>query len=206
MIELSVELANLLEREHITAHLLTIYLDNSPIYLTDAPHDVTYAGTTYQGGLLERVPNFEINGEIKVGESSFVLSAVNSELTALFLQAPWLNRKVELRRAYFKPDFTLVGAMQIWQGLLTARNGVESSNKATMTLKAASVWADFAASRGRRTNHESQQIHHPGDRGFEFCGVVQSDLDWGQKSLSGSGPVGGGGGSRGGGERQYQRH
>ena len=46
-------------------------------------------------------------------------------------------------------------------------------------LQAASQFADFEKIRGRRTNNESQQIHFPGDRGFEYAPQVVKDLKWG---------------------------
>ncbi len=203
MINLSNALRELLSREHVTAHLLRVDLDSASIYLTDAPHDITYGGITYQGGILQKVPSFNINGEVKVGDSTFTLNSVSSDITALFFQQPWINRPVSVHRLFLELDMTPVSAINVWQGLLTDKGGDESTTGADLVLTAASVWADFSAERGRRTNHNSQQIHFPGDNGFEFCGTVQNNLDWGQKSKSSSSS---GGGSRGGGTTASPRY
>lgn len=199
MIELRENLAELLTREFRLAHLVTIELDEVSIYLTDAGHDVTYGGVVYQSGMLRKVPAIEVNGEVRVGEVSLQLSAVTGETTALFYQHGWMNRKLTIQRAYFEPDMTAVGAVKLYEGFLTGKSGEESLEKASLTLKVASVWADFSAVRGRRTNLKSQQMHHPDDFGFEFCGTVQLDMDWGQKSKST--PSNSGGGAAGGGRR-----
>lgn len=204
MSNLTPQLRELLERDHSKAHLLTILLDDANIYLTDAAHDITYGGVTYQSGILQGIPNFEVTGDVKVGDSTFTLNATNSDIAALFFHKQWINRHVVLHRVYFDLDMKTVGAINLWQGLLTNKGGDEESNSATLSLTAASAWADFKASRGRRTNHNSQQIYHPGDNGFIFAGTLQDKIDWGQKSKSGAAAYGGGG-SRGSGFEAPQR-
>ena len=199
MIELSAQFTDLLEREHYFAHFLRIEFDDVTLYLTDAPHDITHGGVVYQSGFWHKAPAFDVNGEVRVGQTTFNLTDVTTEITALLFQNKWLNRQVVVERAYFELDWSPVATIELWRGLLNENGGDISPTSAKQNLKAASQWADYSASRGRRTNSKSQQIFFPTDKGFDFCGQVQNDIDWGQKSKSSGTASGGGSGGTDGG-------
>ena len=196
MLDLSPELEQLLAGPYKKAGLVQIEFEDVTVHLTDAAHDIEYGGVVYRSGFLSKLPNFNTNGEVKVGDVSFTLNTANNALTAIGFQRKWINRPITFSRAYFKNDMTLVAVLVRWRGLLSDKDGQETTSKGIQNLKAASVWADFEARRGRRTNHQSQQIHHPGDRGFEFSGRVVSNLDWGQKNKSEQGGSSRNGGSQ----------
>ena len=49
-----------------------------------------------------------------------------------------------------------------------------------VSLSVASHWSDFKKKSGRRTNHNGQQLHFAGDKGFEFAANTVKDIKWGR--------------------------
>ncbi|GEK08944.1 hypothetical protein [Pseudoalteromonas peptidolytica] len=169
----------LLAGEHSYANLLTIKLSSGFLRFTDAPHDIEF-GAKYLSGIWIKCPSFQVDGKPKINEVNFKLSAVSPEVHAVFFNQSWLNRKVSVQRIFFNQEMTVQLALQLWEGLLINRDGSESINEASIELSAASIWADFKAARGRRTNEASQQLFFPNDKGFEFSGLVRKDIPWGK--------------------------
>ncbi|MBD1583504.1 hypothetical protein [Pseudoalteromonas sp. S16_S37] len=200
MINLSSKLKKALESGHSYAHLLHIDFPSSGLRFTDAGYDVQAHGATYKSGVWSKAPDIEVMGEPKIGEITIKLHANNSDISAIFFNSNWLNLPVSIYRIYFDNDMTLVGDVKIWDGLLSGKSGRESQKEASLDLKAASIWADFEAASGRKTNDESQKLHFPDDNGFEFCGVLIKDIPWGKKGATPA-PLGGVG--RGGGNQQH---
>ena len=55
------------------------------------------------------------------------------------------------------------------------------SGNSTISISATNSWVDFERKTGRHTNHEEQQIHFAGDKGFEFASEIITDIVWGKK-------------------------
>lgn len=196
MIKLSQALLKTLAGPHRYSHTLTISLPNTPaLRLTDAPHDIVLNNVTYQSGHWFKAPHIEVMSEPKIGELAIRLQANNNALNALFFNTNWLNAPVSIKRVYYNQDNQHQGTMELWRGSISGKSGTESQKEATLDLKAASIWADFAAKRGRKTNPESQHIYYPDDNGFEFSGVLINDIPWGREGKT---PALGSGGGRSG--------
>ena len=53
--------------------------------------------------------------------------------------------------------------------------------KITKGLSGTNAGEEFRRKTGRHTNHEEQQIHFSGDKGFEFASEITKDIIWGKK-------------------------
>ncbi|TMP51482.1 DUF2163 domain-containing protein [Pseudoalteromonas sp. S1688] len=205
MIDLPSELVAILSGPHTTAHLLTIDLD-TPLNLTSSGAHLEYGGVEYRAGYWQAKASIKQQSSPKIGEINIDLDSVDSAITALFFASNWLNAPVTISKVWFNDSNQILFKTVIWRGLLNGKSGEESEKKATMKLKAASIWADFEAARGRKTNLKSQQVFYPNDNGFEFSGLVITDIPWGRKgtsSFSSGGGGAGGRGSRGSTQRQF---
>jgi hypothetical protein len=56
----------------------------------------------------------------------------------------------------------------------------DSDDSSIVEIVVSSHWANFDAINGRRTNHNSQQLHFSGDLGFEFASDTIQDIKWGR--------------------------
>ncbi len=186
MINLPAALISALTGAHHQVTLLTLHLDDAPLYFTDRDADVVYGGVTYRAGVFFDPSEIEYTAEPKVNEITLRLDASQADIHALFMHAKWLNRKVSVAHAYYSVDAELLGVITVWSGLLVGKSGDEQLERASLSLKAASIWADFSATRGRKTNQASQKIHYPNDNGFEYSGRIISDVPWGRAGQSGA--------------------
>lgn len=191
MISLNPALKTLLQGPHETALLLTIHF-NTPLYLTNSGASLTYNGAKYISGFWSGGGvSIEQQGSPKIGEVPITLNAIDSAITALFFTEKWLNTPVTIQKAWFNSQGQVAGAATLFKGDLVDKGGEENINTAKTTLKAASIWADFEAARGRKTNLKSQQLFYPQCKGMEFSGTVITDIPWGR---AGSTPASAGGG------------
>jgi hypothetical protein len=52
-------------------------------------------------------------------------------------------------------------------------------------VRATSLFADFERRTGRHTNDAEQQIHYPGDKGFEFVSELRDkQINWGRDAAA----------------------
>lgn len=183
MINLPQALIDILSKPHTTAQFLTIELDTD-LNLTNAGAHIIYGGVEYRAGFWQATASIKQQSSPKIGEVSLNLHTVDSAITALFFTSNWLNAPVTISKVWFNEQNQPIYKITTWRGLLTGKSGEEDTNDAKMTLKAASIWADFEASRGRKTNLKSQQIHYPDDMGLEFSGTVITNIPWGRAGTS----------------------
>ncbi|MBB1307299.1 hypothetical protein [Pseudoalteromonas sp. SR43-5] len=195
MIDLPAELIAILSGPHTTAQLISIDLE-TPLNLTNAGAHINYGGVEYRAGFWQAKASITQQSSPKIGEINIDLNTIDSAITALFFASNWLNAPVTISKVWFNEQNQPVYKTITWRGLLTGKTGEEDKNDAKITLKAASVWADFEASRGRKTNLKSQQVYYPNDRGMEFSGTVITDIPWGREGSSPLSTSGGGGANR----------
>lgn len=183
MINLPAELIAILSAPHTHAHTLTIELDTN-LTLTNAGAHIVHGGVKYQAGFWQSKASIEQQSSPKIGEINIELSTVDSAMTALFFTSNWLNAPVTISKLWFNAAGQVAYNTTLWKGLLSGKSGEEGENTAKLTLKAASIWADFEAARGRKTNLKSQQLFYPTCKGMEFSGTVITDIPWGRDGKS----------------------
>jgi hypothetical protein len=168
------------------AHLVEVQFDapTGTLYLTDAFRDLVYNGITYlRGGNLLQIGDIEEHASLLVPEMTIAFSGVDQAMTSLLLQENYLDRTLIVRRAYLNGTTGLISSVEpYFEGRMNLPVISEDPDQGTSTISVSvtSIWVDFERSPGRLTNHETQQLWFPGDRGFEFAGQIFDALPWGR--------------------------
>jgi hypothetical protein len=164
-------------------HLLKLSFDDVSYYLSDAYIPVTYDSNTYTptGSFLSFSDIVETN-EANVESITISLSGVDTTYTNLFLTGGYLDRTIEIYKAFLDSSDALVSdPLLIFSGRINnpvIKEDVESGTS-TISVQASSLFVDFERISARFTNNESQQSFFPGDTGFRFSSVVVKELNWG---------------------------
>jgi hypothetical protein len=173
-----------------SGHLLDITFTNSlnvttVFHLSDLAQDITYNASAYtpSGSLLGLNATKE-SSDVRVGEMSITLSAVNKQFLTMFLSANQVGQPVSIHRVYLDESGALIGGWQIYSGNLSSFSLSESEEKSMLKVSVSSHWADFDRVSGRRTNHNEQQRYLSSgetDKGFEFASSTVKDIKWGRE-------------------------
>jgi hypothetical protein len=175
-----------------TAHLFRAIFTNSTnggeeeYNLTDYHRDILVDDTVYSalgsliafGGLLEDTEN-------KINSINVSLSGIDSTMISVLLQYYFIDRKIEIWRAFFQEsDDTMIDdPVKIFDGRMDEPVITEDPDQGTVTvaITAANHFVDFMRRPGRHTNNEEQQSYFLGDRFFEHVGKVDKELIWGRR-------------------------
>ena len=176
-------------------HLLKLSFDDVNYYLSDAFIPVTFSGNEYTptGSFLNFSDIVETN-ETNIESISISLSGVDSTYINLFLSGGYLDRTVEIYKAFLDTNNALVSdPLLIFNGRINNPVIQEDVDRGTSTVsvQASSLFVDFDRINARFTNNESQQSFFAGDTGFRFSSVVVKELNWGMTT----GATASGGGS-----------
>ena len=176
-------------------HLVKLSFDDVSYFLSDAYIPVTYDSNTYTptGSFLAFSDIVETN-EANIETISISLSGVDTTYVNLFLSGGYLDRTVQIYKAFLDSNDALVSdPLLIFDGRLNnpvIKEDVEAGTS-TVAVQASSLFVDFDRINTRFTNNESQQSFFSGDTGFRFSSVVVKELNWGMTT----GATASGGGS-----------
>jgi len=176
-------------------HLVKLSFDDVSYFLSDAYIPVTYDSNTYTptGSFLAFSDIVETN-EANIETISISLSGVDTTYVNLFLTGGYLDRTVQIYKAFLDSSDALVSdPLLIFDGRLNnpvIKEDVEAGTS-TIAVQASSLFVDFDRINTRFTNNESQQSFFAGDTGFRFSSVVVKELNWGMTT----GATASGGGS-----------
>jgi hypothetical protein len=176
-------------------HLVKLSFDDVSYFLSDAYIPVTYDSNTYTptGSFLAFSDIVETN-EANIETISISLSGVDTTYINLFLSGGYLDRTVQIYKAFLDSNDALVSdPLLIFDGRLNnpvIKEDVEAGTS-TVAVQASSLFVDFDRINTRFTNNESQQSFFSGDTGFRFSSVVVKELNWGMTT----GATASGGGS-----------
>jgi len=163
------------------AHLLKLDF-STPVYVTECPMDLTYGGITYNSSsALRGISSVTETSEVQVGSVSVSLSGVNQAYISILLGQGYIDRQLTIQRVLLGANYSVIGLpIMIYDGRIQSFSITDTTSTSTLVITASSHWADFQKKSGRRTNHNSQQMHFPGDKGFEFAANTVRDLKWGR--------------------------
>ncbi len=162
------------------AHLVKIDFD-TPVYLTDNAHDLTYSSQSYDaGGHLLQMGNVTESSDVRVGKYSLQMSGVNQAYVSVLLGQNYINRQVLIYRAALNNGVIVGDPILIYDGRIDGFTITDQKDSSDITISTASHWSDFEKKAGRKTNNNSQQIFFSGDLGFEFASSTVTDLKWGR--------------------------
>jgi hypothetical protein len=176
-------------------HLVKLSFDDVSYFLSDAYIPVTYDSNTYTptGSFLAFSDIVETN-EANIETISISLSGVDTTYVNLFLTGGYLDRTVQIYKAFLDSNDALVSdPLLIFDGRLNnpvIKEDVEAGTS-TVAVQASSLFVDFDRINTRFTNNESQQSFFAGDTGFRYSSVVVKELNWGMTT----GATASGGGS-----------
>ena len=153
------------------------------IRITDWGRDVTVLRKTWKSsGHILSVGDVTESSEIRVNDLSLTLSGVEQSYVQLFLSTPSIDIPVTIYRAVFAEGDRIIGEpIVVFDGLITSFSIDDSGEKSVVEVEIASHWKDFEKENGRKTNHNSQQIHFLGDKGFEYAAKSITGIKWGRK-------------------------
>jgi hypothetical protein len=163
------------------SHLVSLDLA-STVYLTDAGHDISYDGNTYEASshLLE-IGSVNETSDVRVGTVNLTLSGVNQTFISAFLNASYIGAQALIYRVFLDVNGAIIGApILIYDGRIDGFDINESKTDSTINVQFASHWSDFEKKSGRYTNPNSQALFFTGDKGFDFAANIVKDLKWGR--------------------------
>jgi len=155
-------------------------------YMTDAYKSITYDGNTYRAyGDLLSFSGLEEVLSLEVSTLTATISNISREQVSSYLSMYYVGRPVVIYQAYMGMTDDTIGdkVVEIFRGGLDTPvlNENPESGTSTMSITAGSRFIDFDRYTYRRTNNESQQKLHPGDKGMEFASKI-IDFNWGRSS------------------------
>ena len=186
-----------LSGKHSFANLITIYFDETTLRLASGDFNVNYNGAVYYSGILLDISEAKQTAQVNLNDLKIDLSSLNDEVIYHGYNQPWMNRHINWSRVYFNELGEQVGALSLFDGLLSKMSDSESGE---FTFTASSEWADFNRVNGRKTNMESQHMLYPTDDCFEKTPFLDDSVPWGKDNNFG----GAGGGQTG--EPSYEEH
>jgi hypothetical protein len=155
---------------------------STPIKLTDWARDVSALSTTFDSSsdLLE-IDQFTESSEVQVNSSTLVFSGVSQTFVALFLTNDYMDVRTRIWKAVLDNSDAVIGSpILVFDGRIASYSMEDSDNTSTVSVEVASHWKDFDLHNGRKTNHNTQQLYFPGDRGFEFASETNKEIKWGK--------------------------
>jgi hypothetical protein len=167
------------------ATLVSIEFSSSTLRLTDYGASLSYGGNTYANSAnLIEIGDVTETGALKVNEMTVTLTG--SDPSAIYISAflnnNYVNSRMLIYRALVDASDAILDVFTFFDGRISNFEIGDSETESTISVTAASHWADFEKVRCRRTNLNSQQSFFPGDLGMEYAHVVTKDLRWGRES------------------------
>jgi len=166
-------------------HLVQIEWDSETVYMTDAYKSISWDGNDYDAlSSFLAFSDIEETSNLTVSSVTMTLSGVDQTLISAFLNEDYLNRPVKIYLAFLDSSEAIISdPLLIFDGTLEGPVFQEDPGSNTMIIaaKASSHWADFERRSGRFTNHESQSLFYPGDKGLEYASEIVKDLAWGKE-------------------------
>jgi len=163
------------------ALLLKIQFARGTQYWTDYGHPLIHAGDIYSSvSSFISVSSVSDSTDITVGSFLITAQNVDKSTMAVVLTQPISGRRVDVWRAMIDDDGSIIDVFGVQlNSRMSSWTAAENSETATVTIEAASHWADFNRTAGRRTTPASQQRFFPNDTAFEFAHSIVKPVKWG---------------------------
>jgi hypothetical protein len=145
------------------ATLISLGTQSSLIRITDNDKDVTLNADTYTS----------TTTLLDYGEAQ-------ETMVSYMLSNDYIGLPVDIKRCALSDSNVVIGSFTYFKGQVSGFEIVDTNDKSEVLVNCKSHWADFEKLNGRRTNHNSQQLHFSGDLGFEFAAKTIKDIRWGK--------------------------
>jgi len=165
-------------------HLAEAVFDGETVRMTDAYRNVIWNGYEYIAvGYLLEFSDIKETATLQVSEITVSLSGIDQTLVSVFLSQNYIDRSFIIYKALFDENFAIISnPIPIFEGRMDdpVIDEDPDSGKSVISVRVSNHWVDFERIPGRHTNNEEQQLHYPGDKGFEYASEIVKDIWWGR--------------------------
>lgn len=161
-------------------YLADLEFESGPLYVTNAPFDVTVGQTVYVGvGWYGGFSDVTEPGEIQAKQVTFFLNGIPISLTAIALGENYQGRPATVSILFLDEQNRQPWApMTLFQGRMDTMS-VTQEDTASIELIVETRWADWERARVLRFNNVTQQSEYPDDKFFEFIPqLVEKQIVW----------------------------
>ena len=158
----------------------------TPVYLTNAPFDITSSvsgsSRTYiTNGHLKNISGVNETNKPTKNSLQITLSGVDQTYVSIALSENIINAEVYIYRGFLDANNALIAdPFLLFFGTIDEYRITDNTNTANLVLNITSHWGNFQKTSGRVTTDNSQQRFFSGDKGMEFAALTVRDIKWGR--------------------------
>ena len=158
----------------------------TPVYLTNAPFDITSSvsgsSRTYlTNGHLKNITGINETNKPTKNSLQLTLSGVDQTYISIALSENIINKEVYIYRGFLDANNALISdPFLLFFGTIDEYRITDNTTTANLVLNLTSHWGNFEKTSGRVTTDNSQQRFFSGDKGMEFAALTVRDIKWGR--------------------------
>ena len=158
----------------------------TPVYLTNAPFDITSSvsgsSRTYlTNGHLKNITGVNETNKPTKNSLQLTLSGVDQTYISIALSENIINKEVYIYRGFLDANNALISdPFLLFFGTIDEYKISDNTDRANLVLNLTSHWGNFEKTSGRVTTDNSQQRFFSGDKGMEFAALSVRDIKWGR--------------------------
>ena len=158
----------------------------TPVYLTNAPFDITSSvsgsSRTYlTNGHLKNITGINETNKPTKNSLQLTLSGVDQTYISIALSENIINKEVYIYRGFLDANNALIAdSFLLFFGTIDEYRITDNTTTANLVLNLTSHWGNFEKTSGRVTTDNSQQRFFSGDKGMEFAALTVRDIKWGR--------------------------
>jgi|TARA_R100000081_G_C4815043_1_gene174274 hypothetical protein len=158
----------------------------TPVYLTNAPFDITSSvsgsSRTYlTNGHLKNITGVNETNKPTKNSLQLTLSGVDQTYISIALSENIINKEVYIYRGFLDANNALISdPFLLFFGTIDEYRISDNTDRANLVLNLTSHWGNFEKTSGRVTTDNSQQRFFSGDKGMEFAALSVRDIKWGR--------------------------
>ena len=159
----------------------------TPVYLTNAPFDITSSvsgsSRTYiTNGHLKNISGVNETNKPTKNSLQITLSGVDQTYVSIALSENIINDEVYIYRGFLDANNSLISdPFLLFFGTIDEYRITDNTSTANLVLNLTSHWGNFQKTSGRVTTDNSQQRFFSGDKGMEFAALTVRDIKWGRE-------------------------
>jgi len=145
--------------------------------------DISWDGKTWTGvGVLLGLGALEETSDVVASGTTVSLSGVPLDLVSLAITQARQGQAGRIWLALLSAERAIIAdPVQAFTGRLDVPEIAEDGQSCRITISYESRLIDLGTARNWRYTHESQQVLHPGDRGFAHVTAIQDrEITWGR--------------------------
>ena len=158
----------------------------TPVYLTNAPFDITSSvsgsSRTYlTNGHLKNITGVNETNKPTKNSLQLTLSGVDQTYISIALSENIINKEVYIYIGFLDANNALISdPFLLFFGTIDEYRISDNTDRANLVLNLTSHWGNFEKTSGRVTTDNSQQRFFSGDKGMEFAALSVRDIKWGR--------------------------